>query len=111
MDSSLKNQAYTVIKQKILSCEYAPGSELNEAVLCGQLSISRTPVRDALSRLEHDHLLRIVSKKGIIIESITVEDIGNYFEVLLCLVQTAVLDSGKNIKDSDLITFRQFFPI
>ncbi len=109
MEDSLKNQAYREIKQKILTCEYPPGTVLNEAFLCEALSISRTPVRDALSRLEHDHLLQIISKKGIVIESITLSDIGNYFEVLLRLVQTAVRDSGKNADTGELLIFRQFF--
>ena len=78
MEGSLKNQAYYEIRQRILTCEYAPGAILNEAFLCEELSFSRTPVRDALSRLEHEHLLRIVSKKGIVIENITLSDIGNY---------------------------------
>ena len=109
MEDSLKNQAYREIRQKILTCEYPPGTVLNEAFLCEALSISRTPVRDALSRLEHDHLLQIISKKGIVIESITLSDIGNYFEVLLRLVQTAVQDSGKNVDTGELLIFRQFF--
>lgn len=109
MEDSLKNQAYREIRQKILSCEYPPGAVLNEAFLCEALSISRTPVRDALSRLEHDHLLQIISKKGIVIESITLSDIGNYFEVLLRLVQTAIQESGKNVDSRDLLIFRQFF--
>lgn len=109
MEGSLKNQAYQEIRQRILTCEYAPGAVLNEAFLCKTLSISRTPVRDALSRLEHEHLLRIVSKKGIVVESITLPDIGNYFEVLLRLVQTAVQESGKNVDPGDLAIFRQFF--
>jgi len=109
MEGSLKNQAYYEIRQRILTCEYAPGAILNEAFLCEELSFSRTPVRDALSRLEHEHLLRIVSKKGIVIENITLSDIGNYFEVLLRLVQTAVQDSGKNVNSQDLLIFRQYF--
>ena len=109
MEGSLKNQAYYEIRQKILTCEYAPGTVLNEAFLCEALSFSRTPVRDALSRLEHEHLLEIVSKKGIVIENITLSDIGNYFEVLLRLVQTAVQDSGKNVDSRELLIFRQYF--
>lgn len=109
MEGSLKNQAYYEIRQRILTCEYAPGAILNEAFLCEELSFSRTPVRDALSRLEHEHLLRIVSKKGIVIGNITLSDIGNYFEVLLRLVQTAVQDSGKNVNSQDLLIFRQYF--
>lgn len=109
MESSLKNQAYHEIKQKILNCEYAPGTVLNEAFLCKELSFSRTPVRDAISRLEQDHLLRIAPKKGIIIEDITVIDISNYFEVLQRLVQTSVSEKKKYACCRELSDLRVFF--
>ena len=49
---NLKTQAYNTIRQKIVTCEYAPGTFLNEELLTTELGLSRTPVRDALSRLE-----------------------------------------------------------
>ena len=61
---SLKQQAYTTIKNKILTCEYLPNSFLNEDLLCEELQVSRTPVRDALGRLEQENLIKIMPKKG-----------------------------------------------
>ena len=49
---SLKQQAYDEIKRKIVTCEYAPNTLLNEELLREELHVSRTPIRDALSRLE-----------------------------------------------------------
>ena len=50
---SLKLQAYQYLKTKILNCEYAPSQFLNEQKLCAEMgNISRTPMRDALGRLE-----------------------------------------------------------
>ena len=64
----LKQHAYEFIKKKILNCEYAPGLHLNEQQLCEDMDgISRTPVRDAVSRLEQEGLLNILPKKGIIV--------------------------------------------
>lgn len=50
---SLKQQAYDEIKRKIVTCEYAPNTLLNEELLREELHVSRTPIRDALSRLIH----------------------------------------------------------
>ena len=51
---SLKLQAYQYLKTKILNCEYRPNEFLNEQKLCAEMgNISRTPMRDALGRLEH----------------------------------------------------------
>ena len=47
---NLKTLAYNTIRSKIVTCQYAPGTFLNEEQLTTELSLSRTPVRDALGR-------------------------------------------------------------
>ena len=59
---SLKLQAYQYLKTKILNCEYRPNEFLNEQKLCAEMgNISRTPMRDALGRLEQEGLITISS--------------------------------------------------
>ena len=60
---NLKTQAYNTIRQKIVTCEYAPGTFLNEELLTTELGLSRTPVRDALSRLEQEGLIENKTQK------------------------------------------------
>lgn len=62
--TNLKTLAYNTIKQKIVTCEYAPGTFLNEEILTDELKISRTPIRDALSRLEQEGLIEINQKRN-----------------------------------------------
>ena len=65
---NLKTQAYNTIRQKIVTCEYAPGTFLNEELLTTELGLSRTPVRDALSRLEpvsYTHLAANFSRSSL----------------------------------------------
>ena len=79
---SLKLQAYQYLKTKILNCEYRPNEFLNEQKLCAEMgNISRTPMRDALGRLEQEGLIEIRPKRGIIVKSLTVSDINMIFEV------------------------------
>ena len=59
---NLKTQAYNTIRQKIVTCEYAPGTFLNEELLTTELGLSRTPVRDALSRLEQAAMMWLLPK-------------------------------------------------
>lgn len=82
---TLKQFAYTSIKEKILYCEYRPNTYLSEDFLCEELNISRTPVRDALSRLEQEHLITILPKKGILVTPVTSEVINMVFEGRLLL--------------------------
>ena len=61
---SLKLQAYQYLKTRILNCEYRPNEFLNEQKLCAEMgNISRTPMRDALGRLEQEGLITILPKK------------------------------------------------
>ena len=54
---NFKNQAYTIIKERLINCIYEPGSFLNEAQLAADLGCSRTPVREAISRLKFSESL------------------------------------------------------
>ena len=45
---TLKHQAYNIIKEKIINCEYAPEMVINEELIQKEISVSRTPIRDAL---------------------------------------------------------------
>ena len=67
---SLKLQAYQYLKTKILNCEYRPNEFLNEQKLCAEMgNISRTPMRDALGRLEQEGLITILPKKGRLVKA------------------------------------------
>ena len=81
---SLKLQAYQYLKTKILNCEYRPNEFLNEQKLCAEMgNISRTPMRDALGRLEQEGLITILPKKGLMVSGITEEDVHSMFEMRL----------------------------
>lgn len=79
--TNLKTLAYNTIRNKIVTCEYEPGTSLNEELLTSELGLSRTPVRDALGRLEQEGLLEIKPKRGIIIKSLSIDDINMVFEI------------------------------
>ena len=78
---NLKTLAYNTIRSKIVTCQNAPGTFLNEEQLTTELSLSRTPVRDALGRLEQEGLLEIRPKCGILVRPLTLNDIDMIFEV------------------------------
>ncbi len=101
----LKQYAYDFIKKKILSCEYAPGQHLNEQQLCEEMNgISRTPVRDAVSRLEQEGLLNILPKKGILVSELRISDINRIFEVRM-LLEPYVLRRYGNRLDTDRLRY------
>src|SRR5262245_12070185 len=65
---SLAAQAYEQIKEKILTLHFLPGQYLNEGALCAMLGAGRTPVHQALQRLELEGLVEIMPRKGVIVQ-------------------------------------------
>jgi DNA-binding GntR family transcriptional regulator len=107
--SSLKLFAYNTIKEKIIRCEYPPNSLLNEEILKKDLRVSRTPVRDALSRLEQENIIRILPKRGILVTGITLEDVNQIFETRLLIEPYAVNKYGKAVSPEVFAEFLDFF--
>lgn len=95
---SLKLQAYQYLKTKILNCEYRPNEFLNEQKLCAEMgNISRTPMRDALGRLEQEGLITILPKKGLMVSGITEDDVHSMFEMRLLVEPYALRTYGDRI--------------
>lgn len=78
---SLKDKAYGIIKDKIIRCEYLPGQVLVEAEIIEAVGASRTPIREALNKLEQERLVRIISKRGVFVSEITVSTVCDVYDV------------------------------
>ena len=78
----LVSVAYDAIYQKIISLEYEPGLQLNEQRLTTDLSIGRTPIREALCNLASDMLVESQPGKGMIVQSITLQNTKSVFTAL-----------------------------
>lgn len=61
---SLKAQVYEIIRQKILNQEYALGEKLNIDIIAEELTISNSPIREALMMLSQDGLIELVPNNG-----------------------------------------------
>ena len=70
----LKDTAYEIIKKNILDCKYEPGTVLNETLLIKDIGVSRTPVHNALAKLQSENLVTLIPKKGAIVCGITLKD-------------------------------------
>ena len=77
--------AYNAIKEAIRSNVFAPGYQAAEIEIARQLGMSRTPVHEAMARLQEEGLVRILPKKGIVICSLSPADIEEIYEVIIAL--------------------------
>ena len=81
MKFTYQQQAYDYVRNKILSMEYKPGDYITDSRIASDLKISRTPVREALQRLENDSLLISEARRGWRIYSLTIKDIEDIFDL------------------------------
>ncbi len=68
-------RAHDLIRAGILSGEFPAGAMLSESALAASMSMSRTPVRAALTRLQDEGLVRIYPKRGALVRELTVDEI------------------------------------
>lgn len=80
---SLADEAYRVLKWRILTLEAAPGAFYREEDLCRLLGYGRSPVHQALHRLKYDGLVDILPRKGIVVRSFSPEHINSLIETRL----------------------------
>ena len=79
---SLADQIFLELENNILTGAYAIGEIFTETVISKQLGVSRTPIREAIRRLEQERLVDITTK-GIVIKGISPKDISDMYEIRL----------------------------
>lgn len=90
---------YQRLRRAILDFELAPGTRVTETELAEAFSISRTPVREALHRLETEGLISIRPKQGCFVRGVDIQQISNHYDVRIALEVMAVELACKNMPD------------
>ena len=96
----LREKVYQTIKEKILSGEYQCGQPLNEREITQELSVSRTPFREAINALNQENLVQIFDNRGIFVREITAQDISNNFEIRFLLEPFVMQQAALRIPES-----------
>lgn len=79
-NESLTSKAYNYLYDKIVGCELAPGSEINEKTLLEDSGFGRTPLREALFKLQDDGLISIFPRKGMMVTELTEKTIQDLYQ-------------------------------
>jgi DNA-binding GntR family transcriptional regulator len=93
----------------ILDREFDPGEPLTEQDLCRRFGVSRTPVREALAKLERDRLVRVVPKKGAFVRSLSPDEIRELYEVREALEALVVRLAAPHLAEGELVSFEERF--
>jgi len=88
---SLREQVYEFLRKELTEGKLIPGSSVNLTELSEQLGISKTPLRDALIQLEAEGFVTIAPRRGIYVNTLTLDEIRHIYEIVGSLETTALL--------------------
>lgn len=103
---SLADQVFEKLENDIITGVYPRGEILTELKLVEQLGVSRTPIREALRRLEQERLIR-ESGKGSVVLGITLEDLEDIMNIRVHVEGLAAYYAATNIDESGKQTLKQ----
>ncbi len=112
---NLTEQAYQSVKRQLLNGSFPEGSKLTEEYLSSALGISKSPVREALMRLESEGLIIIESRRGAYVRKFSAKEVHDLYDVRALLEVHAVssaritpelagADGGKHRADTERIS-------
>jgi DNA-binding GntR family transcriptional regulator len=104
--SKASDRAYSQIRAMILSGELSPGSQIGEEQLAERCGVSRTPVRDALNRLEAELLIRRTGSQRSFVADWSLDDVEDAFTLRGMLESLAAERAAARIGSEDLVRLR-----
>ena len=107
---SIADQIFEQLEHDILSGNYARGETLSELRLSNELGVSRTPVREAIRRLEQENILE-ESGRGMIVVGITHEDMMDMYEIRMEVESLAARRAAERITDAELKEMRNILDL
>jgi DNA-binding GntR family transcriptional regulator len=93
---------YEELKSAIVDLRLAPGEPLREATLADRLGVSKTPIREALTRLEQEGLVETTSFKGAVVTRYSRQDLVEIYELRELLENAAVRAAAQSMTEQDL---------
>ncbi len=98
----LRDVIFETLRRSIISGDIKPGERLMEVSLAEQMGVSRTPVREAIRRLEAEGLVTMIPRKGTHVSELSVKDIMDVLEVRTVLDQLATSLAAKHMQPAQV---------
>jgi len=94
--------AYEEIYQAIINGDIRPGDRLRETTLAEQIGLSRTPIREAIRKLESDGIVIHEPRVGAIVKTLSQQEIVELYEMRIVVESTAARMAARHISDAEL---------
>lgn len=100
LGSSLADYCYTTLRDRLVMLDIAPGEPINESALAGELEVGRTPLREALKRLETDHLVVFYPRRGTFATAADLSELHNLTEMRTILEPAGTRQAAEQANES-----------
>ena len=97
---SLTELVTAALRERIVTGEFELGKQLSEARIAKDLGVSRTPVREAINRLEMDGLLKVEHQRGSFVFNLRPDELAELCDARVCLETTALTDAIRRNPDT-----------
>ncbi|RKS09227.1 DNA-binding GntR family transcriptional regulator [Nocardiopsis sp. Huas11] len=98
---SLADQAYILIRDRLVMLEIQPGEPINEDRLSTELDMGRTPIREALKRLERDRMVVAYPRRGTFATDVHIADLAHISQVRRTLEPLAASSAAERATPAD----------
>jgi DNA-binding GntR family transcriptional regulator len=105
-NQELRQTVHERVREFVLSSVIAPGGKIDETILAAELGVSKTPVREALFKLSHDGIVKILPNRGSFKAKLTKEDMLDIMETRELLEGLAVRYAADNATSHDIRELR-----
>ena len=107
VETRLSDQVYEVLREAIVNGDLLPNARLVERELAGRLRISRTPVREAILRLDQEGYVTPLPTRGVVVRSLSVEDIDEIFGLRIVLDVYAARRAAARITPEEIAALEE----
>lgn len=98
----LRDVVFNTLRQAILKGELKPGERLMEIALAERLGVSRTPIREAMRKLELEGLVVMIPRRGAQVANITEKDLNDVLEVRIVLENLSIEKACERMTEEEL---------
>ena len=109
--SQKSDQAYDVIKQGILCGEISSKKPISVGDLASELGVSRTPIRDALQRLQTEGFVQIFPNQGVIVRNLTSAEVTQMYELRIALEGYLLRRSIGLFSEEDIVSLKELLDL
>src|SRR5665647_1667241 len=104
----LREKVYDQLRADMISCRLAPGTDIRENELALRFGVSKSPVRDALMRLEREGLVITLPRQGYRVAPVSVADVQDMFHLRDALERACMERIVRRAGDADLALLERF---